>query len=63
MRQGERFEIVILGSGEAGKLLAWQRDGPPWWSGDGSAAHEHHLHAQQERDSKCRVRTSFASCR
>jgi pyruvate/2-oxoglutarate dehydrogenase complex dihydrolipoamide dehydrogenase (E3) component len=23
MRQGERFEILILGSGEAGKLLAW----------------------------------------
>ena len=25
MRQGERFEILILGSGEAGKLLAWHR--------------------------------------
>lgn len=42
MSQPQQFEVLILGSGEAGKLLAWHmahRGGAlPSWSAGGSGA-------------------------
>jgi hypothetical protein len=53
MSQAEQFEVLILGSGQGGKLLAWHMarsgDGLPSWSADGSGLlPQHRLPTQQE---------------
>ena len=55
MSQSEHFDVVILGSGQGGKLLAWHlgRSGKrlPSWSAAGSAARaRRRLPAVQERN-------------
>src|SRR5262245_25975511 len=47
MPQPERFDILVLGSGKSGKLLAWhmarnRAGAPPWSSVSGSAAPDRH---------------------
>ena len=69
MPQPEQFDVVILGSGTAGKLMAWHMAGSGTTDRRRGAQlgrrllSQHRLHAEQERDLERRGRASGAARR